>query len=394
MDEQSGVIRGWGPIVSLGLMTCTCYGAAFYAYGILIGPIHGDAGWSLTFLGSIFAVSQLIGGFGASLAGRLLDRWGGQLIFQFQALASIGLLVASWMENAFAFAVLTSTSLGVMGACGFYHISTAIAGRVGPSSPGKSITVLTAIGAFCSPVYLPVGALLIEAHGWRPTIRIFALVAFAGALQASHFAAGGKSESCNGPSNQALRALRSALANAPIRRMLTAYAFAGFSYSTLLVYQVPIMMDKGLAVGTAASIAGLRGFCQLFGRVGVIAAIARSEAAYALRVSYLAAAVASLSLLSGNLWLALIYALLAGASLGASTPLQAINAQQNFNAQDLGLLMGLQQTILAVAGAVGPITAGLTADLTGSQTPTVWLATCSLIAAVFLLSKASDATRK
>ena len=51
-------------------------------------------------------------------------------------------------------------------------------------------------------------------------------------------------------------------------------------------------MDKGLAVGTAASIAGLRGFCQLFGRVGVIAAIARSEAAYALRVSYLAAAVA------------------------------------------------------------------------------------------------------
>ena len=192
MDEQSGVIRGWGPIVSLGLMTCTCYGAAFYAYGILIGPIHGDAGWSLTFLGSIFAVSQLIGGFGASLAGRLLDRWGGQLIFQFQALASIGLLVASWMENAFAFAVLTSTSLGVMGACGFYHISTAIAGRVGPSSPGKSITALTAIGAFCSPVYLPVGALLIEAHGWRPTIRIFALVAFGGALQASHFAAGGK----------------------------------------------------------------------------------------------------------------------------------------------------------------------------------------------------------
>ena len=123
MDAQGGFIRGWGPILSLGLMTCTCYGAAFYAYGILIGPIHSDAGWSLTFLGSIFAVSQLIGGFGASLAGRLLDRWGGQLIFQFQALASLGLLIASWMENAFAFAVLTSTSLGVMGACGFYRYS-------------------------------------------------------------------------------------------------------------------------------------------------------------------------------------------------------------------------------------------------------------------------------
>ena len=65
-------------------MTCTCYGAAFYAYGILLDPIHTEFGWSLTFLGSVFAVAQLISAFGASVAGRLLDRWGGQLVFKIQ----------------------------------------------------------------------------------------------------------------------------------------------------------------------------------------------------------------------------------------------------------------------------------------------------------------------
>ena len=58
MASEKGLTRGWSPIISLGVMTCTCYGAAFYAYGILLDPIHTEFGWSLTFLGSVFAVNN------------------------------------------------------------------------------------------------------------------------------------------------------------------------------------------------------------------------------------------------------------------------------------------------------------------------------------------------
>ncbi|HAF67797.1 MAG TPA: hypothetical protein DCL16_01645, partial [Acidimicrobiaceae bacterium] len=193
MTKGAGVTKDWTPIISLGIMTCTCYGAAFYAYGILLDPIHKELGWSLTFLGAVFAASQLVSGFGASFAGRLLDRWGGRLVFSIQAIASLCLLASSWVSNAAIFAFLMATGLGVMATTGFYHVSTAIAGRVGPADSGKRITVLTVIGAFCSPVYLPVGALIINSWGWRPALRIFALVAFLGALQASHFAGDGRS---------------------------------------------------------------------------------------------------------------------------------------------------------------------------------------------------------
>ena len=373
-------------------MTCTCYGAAFYAYGILLDPIHKDLGWSLTFLGSVFAVAQLISGFGASVAGRLLDRWGGQLVFKIQGAASIVLFTASWTQNAALFAVLMASGLGVMAASGLYDVSTAIAGRGGPADPGRSIAALTAIGAFCSPIYLPVGAILINSWGWRAAIQIFAVVAFLGALQASHFAAAGKSDQLSGPSPKALTALRSAMHRPLVRRMLLAYAFAGFSFSTLLVYQVPIMIDQGLALNAAAGIAGFRGFCQLFGRVGVIAAIAKQEAAIALRVSYLLAAGGSLFILAGNIWLGVAYGALVGASLGATTPLQAINAQETFDPEDLGLLMGLQQSVFALAGALGPVVAGIAADVSDSQTPTVWMSVLSLLlAAILLQGKRSEA---
>ena len=382
---MTGLTRGWSPVISLGVMTCTCYGAAFYAYGILIDPIHNELGWSLTFLGSVFAGAQLLTGFGASIAGRLLDRWGGKLIFNIQALASVLLFAGSWTSSPLVFAILVSSSLGIMAATGFYHVSTAIAGRVGPADPAKSITVLTVIGAFCSPIYLPAGALLINSAGWRVAVRVFAVLALLGALQAAYFARNGASEETHGPSPNAFKALRAAIHRPAVRRMLLAYAFAGFSFSTLLVYQVPIMIDQGLALSTAAAVAGFRGFCQLFGRVGVIAALAKQEASRALRIGYVMAASGSLFILGGNVALGVVYGLLVGASLGASTPLQAIHAQDTFEPEDLGLLMGLQHSVFALAGAAGPIAAGVIADLADSQSPTVWMTACSLLAAAMLL---------
>ena len=382
---MTGLTRGWSPVISLGVMTCTCYGAAFYAYGILINPIHNELGWSLTFLGSVFAGAQLLTGFGASIAGRLLDRWGGKLIFNIQALASMLLFAGSWTSSPLVFAILVSSALGIMAATGFYHVSTAIAGRVGPADPAKSITVLTVIGAFCSPIYLPAGALLINSAGWRVAVRVFAVLALLGALQAAYFARNGASEETHGPSPNALKALRTAIHRPTVRRMLLAYAFAGFSFSTLLVYQVPIMIDQGLALSTAAAVAGFRGFCQLFGRVGVIAALAKQEASRALRIGYVMAASGSLFILGGNVALGVVYGLLVGASLGASTPLQAIHAQDTFEPEDLGLLMGLQHSVFALAGAAGPIAAGVAADLSDSQSPSVWMTLCGLLLAAMLL---------
>ena len=151
----------------MGGVTITAYGSWFYAFGLMVALIHEETGWSLTFLSAVFASAQIINGLGASPAGRLLDRAGGRVVFGLQAVFASIMLASTWATNPAAFGVLYAVGAGGVGATGFYHVTTAAASRLGPGDPARSIAVLTAIGAFCSPIYLPAGAWLIQTTDWR-----------------------------------------------------------------------------------------------------------------------------------------------------------------------------------------------------------------------------------
>ncbi len=376
----------WVSVAALGLLTITSYGSWFYAFGILIGPIGADTGWSVTSLGAVFGISQIANGLLAPIGGRLLDRFGGSGAFGVQAgLGALLLLLAPSATNIVLFGALYSVGAGIVGATGFYHVTTAAAARVGPGTPAKSIAVLTAIGAFASPIYLPLGQLLIDSVGWRPAARIFALTAIGGAVIAAALVRGGATPDGSVPSPNPLKAIRFAAAQPAVRLMLLSYAFAGASFSSALVFQVPIMESVGLTAATAASMAGLRGFMQLFGRVGLVATIASRGAASALQVAYFVAGVGCLLLLVGSVPAAAAYAVVVGIALGATSPLQSIHAQDIFDPDDLGLLMGLQHMIFAIAGGIGPFAIGLLADSTGSHRTGVWLLVCMLTIAAIIM---------
>ncbi len=376
----------WVSVAALGLLTITSYGSWFYAFGILIGPIGADTGWSVTSLGAVFGISQIANGLLAPIGGRLLDRFGGSGAFGVQAgLGALLLLLAPSATNIVLFGVLYSVGAGIVGATGFYHVTTAAAARVGPGTPAKSIAVLTAIGAFASPIYLPLGQLLIDSVGWRPAARIFALTAIGRALIAAVLVRDGATPDGSVPSPNPLKAIRLAAAQPAVRLMLLSYAFAGASFSSALVFQVPIMESVGLTAATAASMAGLRGFMQLFGRVGLVATIASRGAASALQVAYFVAGVGCLLLLVGSVPAAAAYAVVVGIALGATSPLQSIHAQDIFDPDDLGLLMGLQHMIFAIAGGIGPFAIGLLADNTGSHQTGVWLLVCMLTIAAIIM---------
>ncbi|MFT7647614.1 MAG: putative MFS family arabinose efflux permease [Candidatus Poriferisodalaceae bacterium] len=379
---------GWLPVVALGIVTITSYGAWFYAFGILIGPIARDTGWSEANLAFVFGSAQVLNGVLAPFGGRLLDRFGGLGPFGSQAIVGGGLLFgATFAESALVFGILYAIGAGYVGATGFYHVTTAAAARIGPGIPARSIAVLTAIGAFCSFIYLPLGQLAIEAYGWRAAARIFALTAVGGALLATWLAGGGASPNKGGPSPHPLRALRAAIGVREIRWMFAGYAFAGAAFSSVLLFQVPIMESVGISAGTAALLAGTRGACQFFGRVGLIATVASRGALRSLQVAYAVAAVGTLLILVGSVSAATGYAIIVGVALGAASPLQAIHGQEVFDPDDLGMLMGLQHSVFSVAGGIGPVAIGLVRSNRGSYTSSVFMISAAMMISVVLLGK-------
>lgn len=140
------------PISVLGVLTIIGYGACYYAYGVLIGPISADTRWPDAALGAIFSATLVITGAGGMVAGRVLDRRGPRPIFLVAGIAGAGaMLLASVQGALLPFATAYAGGCGLVGALGFYHITQAAAARTAPAAPTRAIIWLTLFGAFSSP---------------------------------------------------------------------------------------------------------------------------------------------------------------------------------------------------------------------------------------------------
>jgi MFS family permease len=380
-------------IGSLGLLTIVAYGSWYYGFGVLLDPIHQADGWSRGALGGVFGAAIFVNGVGAAVGGRLLDAAGPRRTFLLASvLGAGGLVVASFQHSLVGFGVGYAIGGGSIGALGFYHVTQAAAARTTSSRPSQAIARLTMLGALASPIFLPLTAWLVEASDWRTTLRLDAA-----AVALAFVVAAACVPDHRGQYKQrgsALEAFRTAWLGIAFRRLLIATLLSGAAADIMLAFQVPIMRAAGLPLAAAATIAGLRGFAQLGGRVPLGLVLRRLPARAALAAAHLLGAIAALFLLaSGALLLAVAYSLLAGVATGASSPLQGIYTSELVDRRDLGLLLGVQQALYGISGAAGPILVGALLAVTNSWVPAVALTALGFAAAAFILKGNAEAER-
>jgi MFS family permease len=177
--------HGWRVAVGgLGLVTIAAYGVAYYSYGVLIDPIRAQTGWSSPALGAIFSGVLVIGGAGGLAGGRLVDRLGTRPAFLLAGSLGAGAVAAaSYQHGLLGFGVLYAAGCGVIAALGFYHITQPAAIRAAAAdTPQRAVVWLTILGAFASPIFLPLTAALVNGIGWRDTLRVLAAIAAAAFL--------------------------------------------------------------------------------------------------------------------------------------------------------------------------------------------------------------------
>ncbi len=315
---------------------------------------------------------------------------GSRPVFGIAAAASLAAFaVAAGTDSLTIFAAAAGVGGGALGALGFYHITQTAAVRVSPGAEHRAIAVLTIWGAFASAIYLPLAAWLVEAVGWRDTLRILTGSAvFALVLAFVLVPAPGGGETSSG---SIFSELAETLRRPAAWRFVAATALAGIGASVILVYQVPAMTAAGLPLTTASFMAGFRGFAQLGGRIPITPIVARLGTAGSIRLAYGAIAVGTGFLaVAGTVWLAVLYALAAGFGIGAMSPLQGMYAQELFGAASLGTAMGLLSFVFGVVGSAGPATAGWVAEATGSRAwPVAGAALLSIAAALLIRSPAA-----
>jgi MFS family permease len=390
--------RGWRVAVGgLGLVTIVAYGVAYYSYGVLIDPIRTQTGWSSPALGAIFSGVLVIGGAGGLAGGRLVDRVGTRPAFLLAGTVGAGAVAAaSYQHGLLGFGVLYASGCGVIAALGFYHVTQPAAIRRAAGAPEGAVVWLTILGAFASPIFLPLTAALVAAIGWRDTIRVLAAVA-AGVFLT--MGALGRTGRPRAPAPQhavgVVDALRGAWRVPGFRRWVLASLISGAAVDVILVYQVPVMIAAGLPIAAAATIGGIRGFAQLGGRIPMSPLLRRLGARRTIILSFLAGSIGTLFLLaSGHAAPAILYSILAGASIGAMYTLQGIYTNELVGQANLSLLMGAQAAVFAVGGAVGPVLAGTVFAATGSYVPVVLLTAGGLLVSAGIMSTSTLRPRR
>ncbi len=371
----------------LGLATIVVYGACYYAFGAFIEPISAATGWPQGTLGIVFAGVLVLNGALATFGGRLVDRRGPRAPLAIAGTVGAGaMFVASVQSSLAGFAVAYIAGCGLVGAMAYYHVTQPTVAR-SAARPERAIVHLTIFGAFASPVYLPLTEVLVHAIGWRSALRVEAGTVSFACLGAAAVVSRGRRTMDMSALSTVSSALRSAWGQPGVRRWVVAVLIGTAAADLMLTYQVAIMVALGLSATVAASVAGLRGLAQLGGRLPLGAVLRHWGTRPALVAGHLVAvASAGALLLSGHLWAAVTFSVLAGISLGAITSLQGIYTKELIDPQHFGALFGALQGVIGIGGAAGPALGGLVLDLGGSHRLLVVVMTVGLVAAIAVLA--------
>ena len=382
----------WWPVLLLGWTTIGAYGVGFYAFGVLIEPIHLDTGWSRGVLSAAFSVSALAGAVGAPIAGRSIDRFGGAPALVGATFLGGGLLYLAAEAQTEAMFVLTwGAGSGLISAGAFYNVTMPMTARRYPRQRPLAFSVLTFVGGLASPIYFPLTAFFISQWGWRVAIQLLVAtlpltVLPAAFLRRNDEGATGGSEG-DDEQTKGYASVGEAYRSRRVLQMLATFALGATAFTALQVHQVPIMTATGMTLGAAASAAAIRGLLSLPGRallavlvsrLGILRALVSVQGAMALGIVALLAA--------GPFALVATYVLLTGLAFGTITPLNGLYAIEVYGERRMGTLLGVQRLVVGPAAALGPILVGLSADASGDYAAGLAAMLVATVAAVLLLA--------
>lgn len=359
--------RVWWRVALLGVTTIVSYGFVLYSFGVFVVPIEEETGWGTGVVSAAFSLSLLGGGLGAIFAGRLLDKVGARPVMLVSlAAGSVLLLVAASAESPVAFILAWGLGGGIISAGLFYNVTMAITARLFMDRRAQAFAVLTFVGGLASPIYFPLAGVLVDATGWRDTVRIMVVVLVIGTVPTAMLVRGAAATLANaveGGPEAGYSSVRQAFRTREVVQMVAMFSLAMSAFSALQVYHVPAMQAAGVSLTAATTIAGVRGFLSLPGRALLSPITTRAGVPRAMLVMYAAMALGvGILILAGSTVFIWTFAVITGLAFGTIAPLHGLHAAAVFGERRIGTLMGAQTAVVAVASAAGPLLVGLTVD--------------------------------
>jgi sugar phosphate permease len=403
---RRGFYYGWRIAGTLAFTETVSWGVLYYAFAVFLVPMQKELGWSQTALTGAYSLGLLISGLAAPLVGRWLDWHGPRWLMTFGSTAGAALLLF-WasVEDLWVF-YLVWVGLGLAMAATLYEPAFVVLTKWFERGRGRAVLLVTLAGGLASTIFLPLSAWLVEAQGWRGAL--FALASILALLTILPHALVLRRrpedlgllpdgiEPTRSPREETARApneprvefrsvpLGAALRGPAFWLLVAAFFLGTLSQAAIYVHLIPYLAERDYGLSSAATLTGLIGASQVFGRVVVtflgdrLPRDATMAGIFALQAAALVVLIASQSPLG-----VLLFVLPFGAASGAVTISRALAVADFYGPAHYGSIGGVVGMFVTGARTLAPVGAGAVSTALDGYAPVLWmLASGSALAAV------------
>jgi len=379
--------RGW-MILSTSFITLAVMYGVWYSYSVFLVALIREFGWSRSLVSGVFAVFSLINGGLGPPVGWLLRRAGvKRVILVGVGVMALGLCLTAqtteWWHLYLAYGVITALGISLNG----WVPQVVLVQGWFPDRVGSAMGIATAgigVGIFG---FVPLSQLLIDWCGWRWTLGILAAVTLAwGVPSAFWLIQDPPSFATTSPGPRGARGPAGTGAHWTLATVIRSWRFwglasvffmANFVTQMLMIHQVAYLVDHGVPVMIAATVAGAVGLVSIGAKLGwgMLSDRTSRELTYSLAAGCIMASI-GLLVLAGRYpasSLPYVYAVLTAFGYGVLSPVFPAAAADLFSGPGFSTIYGTLYTVICLGIASGPWVAGQIFDLTGSYAMAVWI---------------------
>jgi predicted MFS family arabinose efflux permease len=372
-------------LLTCGALVVTLSMGIRHGFGLWLGPITMDRGWSRETFSLAMAIQNLVWGAAGPVVGWWADRRGAIGVLLVGALLyALGLVGMATTTHVLTYTLSSGVLIGCAQACTTYSVIYGVIGRhVGASERSWAMGITAAAGSFGQFLMVPLSSTLMDHLGWQG-----ALWALAGsALLIAPVAWGLRADRPQAPSSSpgsiasaepegAGAALREALTHPSYLFLTAGYFVCGFQLAFIGVHLPSYLRDHQLPPHVATTALALIGLFNVLGTYSVGWLGQRWPKPYVLSGIYFLRAVAMVIFIAvpPTPWSVGIFAAVMG-TLWLSTvpPTNAIVAQM-LGVKHLSMLGALVFLSHQIGSFLGVWLAGRLYDLTGGYQVVWWLA--------------------
>jgi MFS family permease len=415
-SKRPRIFYGWVVVVSSSIMGGWVLSMGGANFGLFIGPMRDELGFSQSVFGWAITARFLGGALTGIFVGRLIDHFGPRVLLAMVAtaaaalVASLGRISAEWqLLSIFA-------CLGMLGMYGTAQGYTApTAAKWFARRRPLAMTILYAGVPLVLIISVPLTQRLIDGFGWQTAWVILGLSALAIVVAPSLLllrrqpqdmgllpdgepsAAANAASQTEAPYSDQIPmestpeyswTRAEALRSAAFWRLSGAFALQMFNQTSITLFRFPHFVERGvdanlvafgLAIESVFALAAAATIGVLLNRIGMQKVAA---------LGFILYAITNLILITGDSAL-IVFAMAVSFGFGISylVMLGNIIYPAYFGSQHIGAIRGTALSISLIGTVIaGPIT-GYTADLTGSYVP-VWspMIGASLLAALLVVT--------